>query len=60
MARSLSAEDELPRLTWTWAIIERFVDVNLSKVSNITSGQIYTSVLSQERQRRLSGRDGPG
>ncbi|GIK75962.1 MAG: CTP synthase [Chloroflexota bacterium] len=29
---------------------ERFVDVNLSKVSNITSGQIYTSVLSQERR----------
>ena len=29
---------------------ERFVDVNLSKLSNITSGQIYTSVLSQERR----------
>jgi CTP synthase len=29
---------------------ERFVDVNLSKVSNITSGQIYTAVLSQERR----------
>jgi CTP synthase len=29
---------------------ERFVDVNLSKLSNITSGQIYTAVLSQERR----------
>ncbi|MBW7881553.1 MAG: CTP synthase [Caldilineaceae bacterium] len=29
---------------------ERFVDINLSKLSNITSGQIYTSVLSQERR----------
>ena len=29
---------------------ERFVDINLTKLSNITSGQIYTSVLSQERR----------
>ncbi len=29
---------------------ERFVDVNLSKLSNITSGQIYMSVLGQERR----------
>jgi CTP synthase len=34
---------------------ERFVDVNLSKLSNITSGQIYTSVLSQERRGDFLG-----
>ena len=34
---------------------ERFVDVNLSKLSNITSGQIYTAVLSQERRGDFLG-----
>jgi CTP synthase len=34
---------------------ERFVDVNSSKLSNITSGQIYTSVLSQERRGDFLG-----
>ncbi len=34
---------------------ERFVDVNLTKLSNITSGQIYTSVLSQERRGDFLG-----
>jgi len=34
---------------------ERFVDVNLSKLSNITSGQIYTSVLNQERRGDFLG-----
>jgi CTP synthase len=29
---------------------ERFVDVNLSKVCNVTSGQIYNYVISQERR----------
>ncbi len=29
---------------------ERFVDENLSKLSNVTSGQIYNYVLSQERR----------
>ena len=29
---------------------ERFVDINLTRLCNITSGQIYTSVLSQERR----------
>jgi CTP synthase len=28
---------------------ERFTDVNLSKVCNVTSGQIYNDVISQER-----------
>jgi CTP synthase len=34
---------------------ERFVDVNLSKLHNITSGQIYTAVLSQERRGDFLG-----
>ncbi len=34
---------------------ERFVDVNLNKLSNITSGQIYTAVLSQERRGDFLG-----
>lgn len=34
---------------------ERFVDVNLTRLSNITSGQIYTSVLSQERRGDFLG-----
>ncbi len=34
---------------------ERFVDVNLTKLSNITSGQIYTAVLSQERRGDFLG-----
>ena len=29
---------------------ERFVDINLTRLCNITSGQIYTAVLSQERR----------
>jgi CTP synthase len=29
---------------------ERFVDINLTRLSNITSGQIYTAVLTQERR----------
>jgi CTP synthase len=29
---------------------ERFTDVNLSKVCNVTSGQIYNDVISQERR----------
>ena len=29
---------------------ERFVDVNLSRASNVTAGQIYNQVLSRERR----------
>jgi CTP synthase len=29
---------------------ERFIDVNLSRDSNVTTGQIYSSVISQERR----------
>ena len=39
---------------------ERFVDVNLTKLSNITSGQIYTAVLSQERRGDFLGGTHPG
>ena len=34
---------------------ERFVDVNLSKLSNITSGKIYYSVIDKERQGVYNG-----
>src|SRR5579872_1859865 len=29
---------------------ERFIDVNLSRDSNVTTGQIYSSVISRERR----------
>ena len=34
---------------------ERFVDINLTRLSNITSGQIYMSVLGQERRGDFLG-----
>src|SRR5699024_5555756 len=35
---------------------ERFIDVNLSKNSNVTTGKIYWSVLNKERRREYNGR----
>ena len=29
---------------------ERFIDINLNKNSNVTTGQIYSSVISKERR----------
>ena len=29
---------------------ERFIDINLSKASNVTTGKIYQSVINKERQ----------
>src|SRR5699024_12221818 len=29
---------------------ERFIDINLSKFSNITTGKVYSSVISKERR----------
>ena len=34
---------------------ERFVDVNLSKLSNITAGQIYSDVIARERRGEFLG-----
>ncbi len=34
---------------------ERFVDMNLSKLSNITAGQIYSEVISRERRGEFLG-----
>ncbi len=35
---------------------ERFIDTNLSKLSNITTGQVYQSVLSEERKGKFLGK----
>ena len=34
---------------------ERFIDINLTKSSNITSGQIYSDVISRERRGEFLG-----
>lgn len=34
---------------------ERFIDTNLTKQSNVSTGQIYWSILSQERRGEFSG-----
>ena len=39
---------------------ERFIDEDLNKYSNLTTGKVYWNVLTKERQRRLFGRDGAG
>ncbi len=39
---------------------ERFIDENLSRANNITTGQIYSQVLGQGAPRRLPGRHHPG
>ena len=36
---------------------ERFIDENLNKYSNLTTGKVYWNVLNKERQRRLPGPD---
>ena len=35
---------------------ERFIDVNLTKNSNITTGKIYWSVIRKERQGQFGGK----
>ncbi|MCS7097872.1 MAG: CTP synthase [Candidatus Methanomethyliaceae archaeon] len=35
---------------------ERFLDINLSKLNNITTGQIYSSVIEKERKGEYLGR----
>ena len=34
---------------------ERFIDINLSKNSNVTSGKIYSSVITKERRGEYLG-----
>ena len=34
---------------------ERFIDVNLNKYSNVTSGKVYWSVITKERKGEYSG-----
>ena len=38
---------------------ERFIDENLNKYSNLTTGKVYWNVLNKERQGDLSGPDRP-
>ncbi len=35
---------------------ERFIDINLNKNSNVTTGKVYWSVLNKERKGQFSGR----
>ena len=39
---------------------ERFIDENLNKYSNLTTGKVYWNVLEQRAQRRISRADGAG
>ena len=39
---------------------ERFIDVPLSKLSSISSGQIYESVIKKREKRRLSRKNSSG
>ncbi len=39
---------------------ERFIDENLTRDSNATTGSIYSAVLAAERRGRLPRQDGPG
>lgn len=34
---------------------ERFIDINLSKISNVTSGKVYSSVITKERRGEFLG-----
>ena len=37
---------------------ERFLDVELTRDHNITTGKVYSTVIEKERRRRVSGQDG--
>ena len=39
---------------------ERFIDEDLNKFSNLTTGKVYWNVLNKERRGRVPGRDHPG
>ena len=38
---------------------ERFIDINLNKYSNVTTGKIYSEVLQRERISRRNGSGHP-
>ena len=39
---------------------ERFTNAKLSRMNNVTTGQIYSTVLTRGEKRGLSGQDHPG
>src|SRR4051812_36352685 len=39
---------------------ERFIDINLNKYSNVTTGRIYQAVIAKERRGDYLGGAGPG
>ena len=39
---------------------ERFIDISLNRVCNVTTGQVYAEVIGKERRGVLSWRDDPG
>ena len=43
------------RQIWIWGHYERFIDENLSKSSNVTTGKVYWSVLQKERRGDYGG-----
>lgn len=44
-----------PRPTWIWAITKGFIDENLNKYSNLTTGKVYWNVLNKERRGEYLG-----
>jgi len=43
------------RRIWTLGIMKRFIDENLSKNNNVTTGKIYWSIISKERKGDFLG-----
>ena len=41
--------------TWTWDIMNVFIDESLTKNSNVTTGKVYWSVLQKERRGDFGG-----
>src|SRR5699024_1230358 len=40
---------------WDLGHYERFIDINLNKFSNITTGKVYSSVMNKERNGKYDG-----
>ena len=40
--------DDGAETDWTWVDYERFIDINLNKYSNVTTGKIYSEVLRKD------------
>ena len=43
------------RQIWTWVTMNVFIDINLNKYSNVTTGKIYSEVLRKERRGEYLG-----